>query len=329
MRKLNLKKLYPKSRFKLRESLTALVVLIMAAAIIIPTTASALAVNLRQNSMIEGNVITLGHLFSGLDSKADKVLGPAPRPGQEMVLNARTLLRVAVAMDLPWRPTSAAEQIVLTRAATIIPSGDIQDHLRKEIKAKGVSGRFEVAIASGLNEIILPYSESATMDVESFKFDGAQNRFDAVVVAPSKENPIIRERITGVIHRLVDVPVLRSTMKNGSVIRANDIDFIPMRATEAKHDMVLETEELINMTPRRILVAGEPIKDNEIEPPQIVSRGELVTMIYKNGPLSLTAQGKALQNGAKGDMIRVVNSSSSRTIEAQITDMGEVAVLDF
>ena len=35
MRKLNLKKLYPKSRFKLRESLTALVVLIMAAAIII------------------------------------------------------------------------------------------------------------------------------------------------------------------------------------------------------------------------------------------------------------------------------------------------------
>lgn len=329
MRKPNLRKLYPRSRFKLRESLTVLAVLIMAAAVIIPTTASALAVNLRQNTMIEGNVITLGHLFSGLDSKADKVLGPAPRPGQEMVLNARTLLRVAVAMDLPWRPTSAAEQIVLTRAATVITPDVIQDQLREEVAAKGIDGKFEIAIASGMSEIILPYNESATMEIESFKFDGAQNRFDAVIVAPSKENQIVRERVTGVIHRLVDVPVLRSTMKNGNVIRVKDIDFIPMRATAVKHDMVLETEELINMTPRRLLVAGEPIKTMEIEPPQIVSRGELVTMIYKNGPLSLTAQGKALQNGAKGDMIRVVNASSSRTIEAQVTDIGEVAVLDF
>ncbi len=330
MRKLNLRKYYPQSRFKLRETLTVLWVLIMAAAIIIPTTASALAVSLRQNAMVEGNAITLGDLFSGLsEHKASKVLGPAPRPGQEMVLNARTLLRVAIAMDLPWRPASAADQIILNRAATVITPDAIRSSLREEISAQGINGSFEVAIASGANEIILPFSESATMDIESFKFDGAQNRFDAVIVAPSKENQIVRERVTGVIHRMVDVPVLRSTMKNGNVIRAGDIDFIPMRATSVKHDMVLETEELINMTPRRILVAGEPVKTMEIEPPQIVARGELVTMIYQNGPLSLTAQGKALQNGAKGDMIRVANSSSSRTIEAKVTDFGEVIVLDF
>lgn len=329
MRKPVLKKLYPKSRFKLRETLSVIAALIMAVSIIIPTTASALAVSLRHNAMVEGNVITLGDLFSGLDSKADKVLGPAPRPGQDMVLNARTLLRVAIAMDLPWRPSSNADQIVLTRAATVISPNDIHDRMRQEISLKGIDGKFDVSISSGVSEIILPYGENATIDVESFKFDGAQNRFDAVIVAPSKSNQIVRERVTGTIHRLVDVPVLRSTMKNGSIIRHEDIDFVPMKATSLKHDMVLEVEELMNMTPRRLVVAGEPIKTQEIEPPQIVSRGELVTMIYKNGPLSLTAQGKALQNGAKGDMIRVVNANSSRTLEAKVTDIGEVAVLDF
>ena len=330
MRKLNWKTVYPPSRFKFREILSVLAVMILAAAVIIPTTASAFAISLRHNAMIEGNVITLGHLFSGLEqNKADKVLGPAPQPGQDMVLNARTLMRVAIAMDLPWRPASTADTIRLTRAATVISPDIIQDVLKTEISAHGVDGRFEIASASTMNDIILPYGESATMDVEQFSFDGAKNRFDAVIVAPSKENPIVRERVSGVIHRVVDVPVLRSTMKNGAVIKQGDIDYVPMKAHNLKHDMVLNISELLHMTPRRIVVAGEPIKVNEIRPPQIVARGELVTMIYQNGPLSLTAQGKALQHGAKGDMIRVVNNSSSRTIEAKVTDFGEVLVLDF
>ena len=65
---------------------------------------AAKAVDLRQNATIEGSVITLGDIFYNLPGNGDKVLGPAPRPGADMVLNARTLLRVAMALDLPWRP---------------------------------------------------------------------------------------------------------------------------------------------------------------------------------------------------------------------------------
>ena len=41
----------------------------------------------------------------------------------------------------------------------------------------------------------------------------------------------------------------------------------------------------------------------------------------------LTAQGKALDNGADGDTVRITNTQSKKVIEAEVTGMGRVAVL--
>ena len=83
------------------------------------------------------------------------------------------------------------------------------------------------------------------------------------------------------------------------------------------------------MTPRRMVIEGKPIKLSEIEAPQIVRRGQNVTIIFKNGAMELTAMGKALENGSKGDLIRVVNANSSRTVAATITAEKEVRVQSF
>jgi flagella basal body P-ring formation protein FlgA len=42
--------------------------------------------------------------------------------------------------------------------------------------------------------------------------------------------------------------------------------------------------------------------------------------------MSLTVQGKALQNGAIGDTIRVVNTMSNRTLDAVVVSASRVAV---
>ncbi|MCB9982311.1 MAG: flagellar basal body P-ring formation protein FlgA [Rhodospirillales bacterium] len=288
------------------------------------------AVSLKHNSVIEGDVITLGHVFSGLDAKADKVLGPAPQPGKDMVLNARTLMRIARAMDVSWRPSSAADQVVLSRAATIVPAVMIKDALEHELRTQGLPGKFELVVtSSGLDQIVLPHSAAQQVEVESLNFDSEKNRFDAVVVAPSKADPVFRKDINGQIQRLVEVPVLNSAMKNGAVIGEDDLDFITLRAQGLNHDIILSADELVGMTPRRMIMAGKPMTENELEEPQIVERGENITMVFAHGPLSLTAQGKALENGAKGDVIRVVNLSSSKTLQARIIGENEVSVSSF
>ena len=84
---------------------------------------AALAASLKDSAVVETDTLTLGDLFDGLDHNRDYVLGAAPQPGQDMVLGARTLYRIAKAMNLPWRPSNAAEQITVRRTATVIPPG--------------------------------------------------------------------------------------------------------------------------------------------------------------------------------------------------------------
>jgi len=287
------------------------------------------AISIKHNSVIEGNVITLGDVFTGLERKAEKVLGPAPRPGHDMVLNARTLMRIAIAMDLSWRPVSTADQVILSRAASVITPGIIEESLKNELGIKGISGKFDISIISGPQSLTLPFGSEEKVEIESIRFNKDQNRFDAVLAAPSKDNPIVREKISGAIQRLVTVPVLRGALKNGNVIRARDIDYVDVRSAFLKHDIILSEDELVGMTPRRIILAGDPIKEKDVQAPQIIERGELVTMVFENGSLSLTAKGKALESGAKGDVIRVVNANSSRTLEAQVTAQKEVLVHGF
>src|SRR5688572_10801379 len=57
---------------------------------------------LKESAIVNGDMLKLGDIFDGLPANAEYVIGPAPQPGKDMVLNARTLYRLAVALELPW-----------------------------------------------------------------------------------------------------------------------------------------------------------------------------------------------------------------------------------
>jgi len=154
-------------------------------------------------------------------------------------------------------------------------------------------------------------------------------RFEAVIYAPSQSNPIHRGQISGKIEQLIEVPVLRETLRNGDIIGMRDLDFIEIRESALKSNMMIKADDIVGMTPRRALASNAPIKETQVEYPQIVSRGALVTMILKNGGLRLTAQGKAMENGSQGDTIRVVNSSSKKTLQGRVTNTNEITIDSF
>ncbi len=290
---------------------------------------SAQAVSLKEQSVISDNVIKLGDIFEGLGRSSERVLGVAPRPGHEMTLNARTLLRIAMAMDLPWRPTSAADYVVLSRSASIVGRDMIEESLKEALAQKGVSGNYNLLFSGGDNQIILPANQPETLEVLTLEFKPQSNKFEAMIVAPSKDNPIQRLYVSGVLERMVDVPVLKNTLRNGTIIGRHDIDYLSIRERNLKGNIIVDAQELIGMTPRRVLIAGKSVKVNDVDTPKIVSRGDMVTMTFRESGLNLTARGKALEHGAKGDVIRVVNTGSNKTVEATVTASREVTVNHF
>ncbi len=290
---------------------------------------SAAAVGLKENSVVTGNTVTLGDIFTGLPKDENKIMGIAPQPGHEMVLDSHTLLHLALSMNLPWRPETSGDTVVVRRAATIVDTGMMEDALHKSMADKGIAGDYKLIFSETPGNMILPKDMIPAVEVSNIEIKQDTNWFQATLVAPSRDKPLTKKLVTGRIERMTKIPVLRENMNAGTVIGANDIDYIDIPQRSLKSDVALDAKDLVGLTPRRIVNSGMPLNMNDFESPRLVERGEMVTMVFNAGGLELTAQGKAMEHGAKGDRIRVTNTSSNKTVVAEVTNDKEVKLNSF
>jgi len=100
-----------------------------------------------------------------------------------------------------------------------------------------------------------------------------------------------------------------------------------MREETVRREVLLELDRVVGQSARRPLRAGEVLRDNDLRAPLLVNRNGLVTIVLRAGGMSLSAQGRALDDGARGDTVRVLNVQSKRTIEAQVIGPDAVAVV--
>ena len=304
-------------------ALTAVAMLLFARA------QEALAASLRPVAVLSGDTLTAGDLFTGLaPEKASHVLGPAPQPGQDMVLNARTLMRVALTLDLPWQPGSTADQVIVRRASTTVDPDIFTAILSDKMREQGVDGHFEISYTGSAPEIALPQGQPGTAELVSFAFDPKRDAFQAAFAAPSKDMKLAEVNVIGKVQRYVSVPVLANSLRAGDLIGARDISWIDIPVQEAEDGVILNEKDLDGMTPRRMIAAGKPIRDRDLQKPRLVARGDFVTLVYESGPIILTAKGKALQPGAHGDIVRIVNVSSNRALEGVVTGDRQISIVE-
>ena len=102
------------------------------------------AASLKPVSVVSDDVLRLGDVFDNVERNADYVLGASPQPGKDMVLNARTLYRIANAMDVNWRPATTADSITIRREANIVPYETIESEIKKELLNKGLNENIKI-----------------------------------------------------------------------------------------------------------------------------------------------------------------------------------------
>lgn len=285
------------------------------------------AAQLNQNPTITDSVIRVGDIFGGVeDHIASHVLGPAPKPGKDMVLDAMTLNRLASALDLSWRSNNYAEQVRIRSATHMVDQQDIKDLIVDKIMSQGITQKFDIDLSDSSPEIILPLSKPNTVEIADFDYNSRHEWFTAELVSPSVSDPVTRTKVSGRVSFTTDIPVLKNSLQKGSIISAHDIKWTTVPTKAIPQDAVLRAEDIIGLTPKRMIIAEQPVQMGNLEKPQLVERGETVTIIYEDGPLTLTARGQALQGGAEKDLITVVNTTSNRSVDALIMASGTVLV---
>lgn len=286
---------------------------------------AALAATLKSESIIAGDYIRLGDIFDGVKN-ADYILGPAPQPGQDMILNARTLYKISSALNVGWTPATSGEQVLLRRDASVISQDAITRALEESLAQKGIDGKFSITYTNAPSDILLPGGTKENLEITAMNLDIQKDTFSAVIVSPSASDPIKRINVSGRIERIVAVPVLASSLRNGDIIGVRDIDWVDLPQNRIANGTILNESDVINMTPKRTVQGGKPIIGNELERPKMVDRGESITLIFANGPMVLTTKGKSLQAGSMGDSVRVSNIDSNKNLQGTVTAHREVTI---
>ncbi|MBT8155140.1 flagellar basal body P-ring formation protein FlgA [Epibacterium ulvae] len=83
---------------------------------------------------------------------------------------------------------------------------------------------------------------------------------------------------------------------------------------------------LIGQEARVALYVGRPIRLGDVGPPAIIERNDLVTLIFREGRLTIATEGRALGRGAEGEAIRVMNLSSRTTVSGRVRADGSIEV---
>ena len=283
------------------------------------------ATTLIDHVVVDAKVVRLGDLFTNAGEKSEVSVAYAPDPGQRAIFDARWLYRVAHAYKLDWRPFGAQTQAVVERASISIPRDEIKTQILFELADQGVTEEMDVEFATRFQEIYLPASADPVVKVENMNYQPRTGRFTAIIVAGQGVD-MERLRMTGRAFRTVDVPVLKSRVLRGDMITEDNVQWVRMKAERVQNDIIVDASDLIGKTPKRGVRAGSPVRGNDVMRPLMVEKNSLVTIIHHMPNMMLTAQGKALQNGADGDVVQIKNGRSNQVIEAEVIGPGRVAV---
>ncbi len=123
-------------------------------------------------------------------------------------------------------------------------------------------------------------------------------------------------------------PVMADSVVPTRTIRAEaiiqDTDVTLSRSTDTVGYARLA--DVVGQEARVMLYPGRPIGFDDIGPPAIVARNQLVRVAFQAGGLEILTEGRALERGAVGDRVRIMNLSSRATLFGQVQPDGSIQV---
>lgn len=227
----------------------------------------------------------------------------------------------------------AAESEPLAATSYRVTADEAQEKIAEEISSRGLGENITVNILGRRNTDLVTRNEPVMMEVADLKLEEKAQRFnarlhfstEAALNKPARD--LGNMEVVGRYEEMVEVPVMKFRLSDEDVIREEDLEMQKMPSSRVRRDTVTNMAELVGKSPARALSPNRPIRTAEIKNPSIVKRASLVKMVYQSGQISIHAVGTALEDGAKGDKIKVRNDDSGAELVAQVSGRGMVEII--
>ena len=277
---------------------------------------------LKQNVLVDNHLILLGDLFKGAGNKSSIAVAYSPEPGQKAFFDANWLYRVAIGNGLKWRPTSMKQNVQVNRKTVTIERDEIEDHIFAALIDKGADPEMTIKLSNQFVQLHVPSNSDAIIEITNTIYDQRTKRFSTHISTQGSK----AIRVTGRLQKMLNIPVLNRRMLKNEIIKSEDIIWIKSPSKRVQNDIILYEDLLVGKTPKRGLRASAPIRSSDVQRPILVEKGSLVTMVLKTQSMVLTAQGRAVEPGANGDVIRITNTQSNKVVQAVVTAAGIASI---
>lgn len=123
-----------------------------------------------------------------------------------------------------------------------------------------------------------------------------------------------------------EVVVANRNISRGAILTASDLRLDERDLTKLHRGYITDINQAIGKTVKQSLHRDKPLSPSRISAPNIITRGNEVTILSDSGAVQVRMKGKALGNGSVGDRIQVMNTRSKRKVEAKVISSTEVRV---
>jgi len=124
----------------------------------------------------------------------------------------------------------------------------------------------------------------------------------------------------------VQVVMTTRAMARGEVLSPEDISEKTVSRPPAIQPLLRQAEEALGNALKRSIGEGVELSAAMLKKPTIIRSGEHTLIRAEAGGLQVRVTGKALQHGVVGEIIRVLNLSSKKTVRGRVEADGTITV---
>jgi flagella basal body P-ring formation protein FlgA len=285
---------------------------------------------LKRAVTVSGDIVRIGDLLENAGTSADAAIFRSPDLGTTGSVSVQKVLDALQPFHIYLINTRGLSAVEVTRAGRQIDFSDLEARI-----AQAFAGRYGLGEAKNLSVTLdvaprpamVEASVSGELTLTSAALNPMSGRFEIAFEVPG--SAILRKplRFTGSIVETVEVAVTTHALTAGAIIR--DADLAVERRPKAKvgADALGSAHDAIGFAVRAAVRAGAPLRRADLMKPQMVHRDDNVTLVYEVPGILLTTRGKALEAGAEGDVINILNVQSKRTVQGTVTGPNRVNIL--
>jgi flagellar basal body P-ring formation protein FlgA len=286
---------------------------------------------LKTQANVASDIVKLGDLIDNAGPAAAIPVFHAPEFGTTGTIQTHRIVDAARANGILIVDTRGVSEIVVSREGRTIPVNEIERAIAEAAVrqiGRGQAKDFTPNFGAAMRPLLVEASTTGEPRIAQFHYEARTQRFSGVVEitdsAMLRKSPV---RVSGVLVETADVVALARNIERGETIRESDIYIERRPRNEITGDTLSTQETVIGQAAKRALRGGQPLRAGDLMKPDLVTRNDVVTIVFESGGVTLTMRGKALASGTEGETISVLNPQSKRTLQATVDKKPGVVVV--